>query len=441
MQIGIVGLGYVGLPLAVAFAKTGHDVVAVDADPRKVGALNERRSYVEDVPDADLAELGDRFRASTDYADLGECDAVVICVPTPLTSAREPDLAYLLDAATSLSEVLRAGQLVVLESTTYPGTTRERLLPILEESGMSVGEDFHLAYSPERIDPGRTDFTVRTTPKLVGGVTAACAERGRKLYAEICDEVVVLSSTEAAELSKLLENIFRSVNIALVNELAQLCDRLGIDIWEVIDAAATKPFGFMRFEPGPGMGGHCLPVDPFYLAFKAREHDFYPEFIELAGKVNRAQPAFCVDRIGRALNDAGKPVHGADILVLGVSYKVGVGDTRESPALTILRLLRELGAERLLPRPPRGGAAGAGTRLSGPGGSPPGDRPGRDRHRASRGRLRGGGGDGGAHGRLPRRHPGPRGSQRGQALAWTSTVTPFSDQRDAWHSSRRSSRG
>ena len=269
----------------------------------------------------------------------------MICVPTPLTGSREPDLTYLLDSATALSGVLQPEQLVVLESTTYPGTTRERLLPILEESGLSAGRDFHLAFSPERIDPGRTDYTVRTTPKLVGGITPACAERARELYALICDEVVVLSSPEAAELSKLLENIFRSVNIALVNELAQLCDRLGIDVWEVVDAAATKPFGFMRFEPGPGMGGHCLPVDPFYLAFKAREHDFYPEFIELAGKVNQTQPAFCVERIERALNDAGKPVKGSRILLLGVSYKAGVGDTRESPALKIVRLLRELGGE------------------------------------------------------------------------------------------------
>jgi UDP-N-acetyl-D-glucosamine dehydrogenase len=230
----------------------------------------------------------------------------------------------------------------VLESTTYPGTTRERLLPILEESGLSAGRDFHLAFSPERIDPGRTDYTVRTTPKLVGGITPACAERARALYGLICDEVVVLSSPEAAELSKLLENIFRSVNIALVNELAQLCDRLGIDVWEVVDAAATKPFGFMRFEPGPGMGGHCLPVDPFYLAFKAREHDFYPE---LAGKVNQTQPAYCVERIERALNDAGKPVNGSRILLLGVSYKAGVGDTRESPALKIARRLGDLGGD------------------------------------------------------------------------------------------------
>jgi UDP-N-acetyl-D-glucosamine dehydrogenase len=345
MRIGIVGLGYVGLPLALAFAEAGHDVVGVDSDPRKAKSLQEGHSYVEDIDDAALAPLRERLAAGTDYAALEPCDAIVICVPTPLTTAREPDLTYLLDASQGVAGVLRPGHLVVLESTTYPGTTRERLLPILEEAGMSVGEDFHLAFSPERIDPGRTDYTVRTTPKLVGGMTESCARRARELYSLVCDDVVVLSSPEAAELSKLLENIFRSVNIALVNELAQLCDRLGIDVWEVIDAAATKPFGFMRFEPGPGMGGHCLPVDPFYLAFKAREHDFYPEFIELAGKVNRAQPAFCVERISRALNEAGKPVRGARILILGVSYKKGVGDTREAPALKIIKLLRGLGAE------------------------------------------------------------------------------------------------
>ena len=270
---------------------------------------------------------------------------MIVCVPTPLTNSREPDLTYLVDSTTALSQVLQPEQLVVLESTTYPGTTRERLRPILEESGMAAGRDFHLAYSPERIDPGRTDYTVRTTPKLVGGLTERCAERARELYAEICDEVVVLSSPETAELAKLLENIFRSVNIALVNELAQLCDRLGIDVWEVVDAASTKPFGFMRFDPGPGMGGHCLPVDPFYLAFKAREHDFYPEFIELAGKINQSQPHFCVERIDRALNDVAKPVKGSRILVLGVGYKAGVGDTRESPAIKIIRGLQELGGE------------------------------------------------------------------------------------------------
>jgi UDP-N-acetyl-D-glucosamine dehydrogenase len=344
-KIGIVGLGYVGLPLAAAFAAAGHEVVGLDADPRKVEALGQGRSYVEDVSDAALAPLAGRLTATSDHAQLASCNALIICVPTPLTGSREPDLTHLLDAAGALSQILQPEQLVVLESTTYPGTTRERLLPILEESGLAAGRDFHLAFSPERIDPGRTDFTVRTTPKLVGGLTAACAERARELYSLVCDEVVVLSTPEAAELSKLLENIFRSVNIALVNELAQLCDRLGVDVWEVIDAAATKPFGFMRFEPGPGMGGHCLPVDPFYLAFKAREHDFYPEFIELAGKVNQAQPQFCASRVERALNDAGKPVRGSDVLLLGVSYKAGVGDTRESPALKIASLLRELGAE------------------------------------------------------------------------------------------------
>ncbi len=345
MKIGIIGLGYVGLPLAVAFAESGHDVVALDADTRKVESLDRGESYIEDIPSSALAPLGERLRPTTRHADLASCDAVIICVPTPLTGSREPDLSYLLDAGKALSQVLQAGQLVVLESTTYPGTTRERLAPILEESGLVTGTDFHLAFSPERIDPGRTDYTVRTTPKLVGGMTDACTERARSLYALICDEVVVLSSPETAELSKLLENIFRSVNIAFVNELAQLCDRLKIDVWEVIDAASTKPFGFMRFDPGPGMGGHCLPIDPFYLAFKAREHDFYPEFIELAGKMNQAQPAYCAERIERALNDIGKPVKGSKILILGVSYKAGVGDMRESPALKIAELLRELGGD------------------------------------------------------------------------------------------------
>jgi UDP-N-acetyl-D-glucosamine dehydrogenase len=345
MQIGIIGLGYVGLPLAVAFAESGCEVVGLDVDRFKVEALNAGDSYVEDVPSSALAPLGERLRATTDHAELASCEAVVLCVPTPLSDSREPDLTYLVDSATALAGVLRSGQLIVLESTTYPGTTRDRLLPILETPGLTAGSDFHLAFSPERIDPGRTDYTVKTTPKLVGGLTEACTERARQLYAEICDTVVVLSSPEAAELSKLLENIFRSVNIALVNELAQLCDRLGIDVWEVVEAAATKPFGFMRFDPGPGMGGHCLPVDPFYLAFKARQHDFYPEFIELAGKVNQAQPGFCAERIERALNGVRKPVNGSRILILGVSYKGGVGDTRESPALKIIGRLQDLGAE------------------------------------------------------------------------------------------------
>ncbi len=345
MQVGVIGLGYVGLPLAVAFAEAGRDVVCFDVDAAKVAALSEGRSYVEDVGDEVLAPLRERLSPTADPAALGSCEAVVICVPTPLSGDREPDLSFLDAAAATLASELRAGQLVVLESTTYPGTTRERLAPILEGSGLLAGSDFHLAFSPERIDPGRTDFTVRTTPKLVGGVSPASTERARQLYEEICDEVVVLSSPEAAELAKLLENVFRSVNIAFVNELAQLCDRLGIDVWEVIDAASTKPFGFMRFEPGPGMGGHCLPIDPFYLAFKAREADFNPEFIELAGRVNQAQPAYCVERIERALAAAGKGVAGSRVLVLGASYKGGVGDTRESPALKIIGRLQDMGAE------------------------------------------------------------------------------------------------
>ncbi len=345
MKVGIVGLGYVGLPLAVAFAEAGCEVVGVDTDPRRIERLRRSESDIEDVPSAELRGIADRFTASDDYRNLSRCEAVVICVPTPLANHREPDLSYLVDAATQLSRVLQEGRLVVLESTTYPGTTRERLLPILEESGLAAGREFNLAYSPERIDPGRTDHTVRTTPKVVGGLTDECRRRATELYGLICDEVVEVSSPEVAELTKLLENIFRSVNIALVNELAQLCDRMDIDVWEVVDAAGTKPFGFMRFDPGPGMGGHCLPIDPFYLAFKAREHDFYTEFVELAGKLNQAQPHFCVEKIERTLNDASKPVRGSRVLLLGVAYKGGVGDLREAPALKIIRLLRDLGAD------------------------------------------------------------------------------------------------
>jgi UDP-N-acetyl-D-glucosamine dehydrogenase len=345
MRVGVVGLGYVGLPLAVAFAEEGHDVVGLDADPRKLDAIAAGESYIEDIPSERLAALADRLTATSRYPDLSSCEAVIICVPTPLTNSREPDLSYMVDAATSIAAVLQKGQLIVLESTTYPGTTRERLRPILEESGLAAGRDFHLAFSPERIDPGRTDFTIRTTPKVIGGLTSASTERAVELYSQICDEVVEVSSPDAAELSKLLENIFRSVNIALVNELAMLCERFDIDVWEVIDAASSKPFGFMRFDPGPGMGGHCLPVDPFYLSYKAREHDFYTEFIELAGKINQNQPLWCVRRVERALNGVGKPTNGSRVLLLGVSYKAGVGDIRESPALKIIRLLRDLGAE------------------------------------------------------------------------------------------------
>ena len=264
--VGVIGLGYVGLPLAVAFAQEGCDVIAVDSDARKVAAIEAGESYVEDVSSELLSAVAERVHATSRYADLKRADAVLICVPTPLSSNREPDLGPLVEATRALAGVLQAGQLVVLESTTYPGTTRERVAPLLEESGLAAGRDFHLAFSPERVDPGRTDFTMRNTPKVLGGLTDACAERAEQLYGLVCDEVVRVSSPEAAELCKLLENIFRSVNIALVNELAMLTDRMGIDIWEVVDAAATKPYGFMRFEPGPGMGGHCLPVDPFYLS-------------------------------------------------------------------------------------------------------------------------------------------------------------------------------
>ncbi len=345
MRIGIVGLGYVGLPLAVAFGEAGHDVMGLDTDAERVERLGRGESDIEDVSSERLRALAARFSASTDPTALADCDAILICVPTPLLSQREPDLAYVRASAKAIAPVLREGQLVVLESTTYPGTTREELLPVLEQGGLSVGTDFHLAYSPERIDPGRSEHTIAETPKVVGGITEACADRAVALYEEVCNEVVRVSSPEAAELSKLLENIFRSVNIALVNELAQLTDRLGIDIWEVIDAASSKPFGFMRFEPGPGMGGHCLPVDPFYLAYKARQHDFYTEFVELAGKINQSHPLFCVRKIEHALNGAGKSVQGSRVLICGVSYKAGVADLREAPALKIIRHLRELGAE------------------------------------------------------------------------------------------------
>ena len=342
--VGVIGLGYVGLPLAVAFAREGCDVIAVDSDQRKIEAIAAGDSYIEDVPSEALAEVSGRLHATTRYAELERADAVLICVPTPLTRNREPDLGPLIEATRSLAGVLRSDQLVVLESTTYPGTTRERVAPLLEESGLAAGRDFHLAFSPERVDPGRTDFTLRSTPKVVGGLTEACAERAEELYALVCDHVVRVSTPDAAEMTKLLENIFRSVNIALVNELAMLSDRMGIDIWEVVDAASTKPYGFMPFEPGPGMGGHCLPVDPFYLSWRAREFDMATEFIELAGKVNQQMPYHCVAKAQRVLNDAGLSVKGARIALLGVSYKPGVGDTRESPALKIVSLLSELGA-------------------------------------------------------------------------------------------------
>jgi len=345
MKIGVVGLGYVGLPLVVAFAEAGHEVVGVDVNARVVASLGEGRSHIEDVSDETLKGILERFHPTPRYADLAKVDAVIVAVPTPLTANREPDLQPLIDTGTALANVLQEGQLVVLESTTYPGTTRERFGPLLEESGLAAGRDFNLAFSPERIDPGRTDFTLKTTPKVVGGLTDGCRRRAVELYAEVCDEVVEVSTPEAAELTKLLENIFRSVNIALVNELAIVCDRMGIDVWEVVEAAATKPYGFMSFKPGPGMGGHCLPVDPFYLTWRAREFDTQTEFVELAGEVNQAMPYFCVERIARALNDQAKPVKGSRVAIVGVSYKPGVGDLRESPALKIVRLLRARGAD------------------------------------------------------------------------------------------------
>jgi UDP-N-acetyl-D-glucosamine dehydrogenase len=346
MKVGIIGMGYVGLPLAVAFAEAGHEVWGVEVDPVRVAALERGESYVEDIPSERLQGVLERLHATMRYADLAQVEAAVIAVPTPLTRNREPDLTPLEDAGARLGEVLQTGQLVVLESTTYPGTTREKLVPLLEEhSGLKAGEGFNVAFSPERVDPGRTDYMLRNTPKIVGGLTPTCLERALALYREVCDDLVPVSAPEPAELAKLLENVFRSVNIALVNELAMLCDRMGIDIWEVVDAAATKPYGYMRFDPGPGMGGHCLPVDPFYLSWKAREYDVPTEFIELAGEVNQAMPYFCADKIAAALNDHAKPVRGSKIVVIGVAYKSGVGDLRESPGLKILRILRARGAD------------------------------------------------------------------------------------------------
>ena len=345
-DIAIVGAGYVGVPLAQTFAEAGQSVVLVDVAVDRVQALNRGESYIEDVPSDDLRRLVDagRISATTDYDAMRETDAVLVALPTPLSPNREPDLSIVLGAVRKIAERLRRGHLVILESTTYPGTTREEVLPLLEERGLSVGHDFHLAFSPERVDPGRTDWTTKTTPKIVGGITTACTDRAVAFYQQAIDTVIPVSSPETAELTKLLENIFRSVNIALVNELAQLCDRMRVDVWEVVEAAATKPFGFMSFKPGPGLGGHCLPVDPFYLSWKAREFDFYTEFIELAGKVNENMPYFCLDKIARALNSQERALKGSHVHLVGVAYKANVGDLRESPALKLIELLRENGA-------------------------------------------------------------------------------------------------
>jgi UDP-N-acetyl-D-glucosamine dehydrogenase len=346
-EIGIVGAGYVGVPLAHVFADAGHTVLLVDVVEERIAALNRGESHIEDIPSKQLRPHVDsgRLEATSDYDRLRDVDAILIALPTPLSAQREPDLSIVLGAAAEIAPRLQRGQLVVLESTTYPGTTRERLLPILESSGLRAGTDFNLAFSPERVDPGRADWTTQNTPKIVGGITPPCTERAAALYSGALETVIPVSSPEAAELTKLLENIFRAVNIALVNELAQLCDRMSIDVWEVVEAAATKPFGFMSFKPGPGLGGHCMPIDPFYLTWKAREHDFYTEFIELAGKINENMPYWCVGKVVRALNSQAKPLKGSKVLLVGVSYKEDIGDMRESPALKMIELLREEGAE------------------------------------------------------------------------------------------------
>jgi UDP-N-acetyl-D-glucosamine dehydrogenase len=347
-EIAIIGAGYVGVPLAQVFADAGRRVVLVDVVQERVDQLNRGESYIEDVPSDVLSKLvdGGVLSATSDYDILRDVEAILIALPTPLSRQREPDLSIVLNAARQVAPRLQKGQLVVLESTTYPGTTREEILPILETSGLKVGEDFHLAFSPERVDPGRTDWTTRNTPKLVGGVTPACTERAAELYRSAVETVIPVSSPEAAELTKLLENIFRAVNIALVNELAQLCERMDIDVWEIVEAAETKPFGFMSFKPGPGLGGHCIPIDPFYLTWKAREYDFYTEFIELAGKVNANMPYFCRSLISQALNHGSqKSLKGSRILVLGVSYKPDIDDVRESPAEKIIHLLNKAGSD------------------------------------------------------------------------------------------------
>jgi UDP-N-acetyl-D-glucosamine dehydrogenase len=347
-EIAIVGAGYVGVPLAQVFADAGRRVVLVDVDARRVERLRNGDSYIEDVPPEKLASLvrNRGLGATTDYDVLREVDAILVALPTPLSKQREPDLSIVLQAGAEIGKRLRPGQLVVLESTTYPGTTRDELRPVLErESGLLAGRDFHLAFSPERVDPGRVDWTTKTVPKVVGGIDEASTDAAAALYGSAVDTIHRVSSPEAAELTKLLENIYRSVNIALVNELAQLCDRMEIDIWEVVDAAATKPFGFAAFQPGPGLGGHCIPIDPFYLTWKAREFDFSTRFIELAGEVNQNMPYYCRSRVSQALNHgAHKSVSGSRILVLGVAYKADISDWRESPAVKVIELLQNAGA-------------------------------------------------------------------------------------------------
>ena len=342
-NLGVVGLGYVGLPLAVAFAQAGFKVVGIDVDEAKVSAVNEGESYIGDVSAEELRPLVSQgvLRASSNYADLTAVDAISICVPTPLRKTKDPDISYIMSAAASIAENGGTGKLIVLESTTYPGTTDEVILPELTNRGDKVGEDFFLAFSPERIDPGRTDYTIHTTPKVIGGVTPNCLDVAMALYGTVVKNLVPVSSTATAEMVKLLENTFRAVNIGLVNEVALMCDKLGLNVWEVVQAATTKPYGFMPFYPGPGLGGHCIPVDPHYLSWKLRTLNYTARFIELAAEVNSFMPEYVVGKISDALNDERKSINGSHILILGVAYKPNVGDVRESPALDIIHLLQE----------------------------------------------------------------------------------------------------
>jgi UDP-N-acetyl-D-glucosamine dehydrogenase len=346
-RVGIIGLGYVGLPLAVEFARAGFRVVGYDVSERVVKLLNDGRSHIADVPASAVAALlkEGRFEATTDASGLGEVDAMSIAVPTPLAKTRDPDMSYVLSAVESVARSARPGQVIVLESTTYPGTTREMLQPAMESRGLVVGRDVFLAFSPERVDPGNARWNTHNTPKVVGGITADCTDVAVALYGACIERVVPVSSPEAAELTKLLENTFRAVNIGMVNEMAIVCDKLGVNVWEVIDAAATKPFGFMRFTPGPGIGGHCIPLDPHYLAWKMRTLNYKTRFIDLASEINSEMPSYVVEKIASALNDERKAVNGSRIIVLGVAYKADIDDVRESPALDIMRLLEALGAD------------------------------------------------------------------------------------------------
>jgi UDP-N-acetyl-D-glucosamine dehydrogenase len=346
-RIGVIGLGYVGLPLAVEFARAGFDVTGFDVDESKVSELNAGRSYILDVKTEDVAHCvtAGTLRATTDMSKLGEMDAVDICVPTPLRKTKDPDMSYVVSAAEQIAKYIHPGMLIVLESTTYPGTTAEVLQPMFEARGLTVGEGFYLAFSPERVDPANEKFNTRNTPKVVGGTTPACSEVAAALYSAAVDTVVPVSSTQVAEMVKLLENTFRAVNIGLVNEIALMSHRMNIDVWEVIDAARTKPFGFMPFYPGPGLGGHCIPIDPFYLSWKAKQSGFECRFIELAGHVNGSMPEYVVERISEALNTKKKAINGARIHLFGLAYKKDVSDMRESPALDILQLLHRRGAE------------------------------------------------------------------------------------------------